>query len=92
MTDRGSEEVRPPFHHIEVRLLPFWVVSAGFGFLLSALVWRWEEADSAERWLRMVELTLVGLVNAFGFWAVLRPACFWPRPSPDRSSGPKEAG
>jgi hypothetical protein len=89
VVDRVPEEVRPPFHHLGLRLLLFWVTSAGFGFLLSGLLWRWQEADSEERWLRIAQLALVGLGNALGFWAVLRPASFWPRLAPNKPSVPR---
>lgn len=85
MAENAPRAVRPPFHHLGLRVLLFWVVSAGFGFLLAGLVWRWAETDSLERWLRAAELVLVGVGNAIGFWAVLRPATFWPQHSPTES-------
>jgi hypothetical protein len=73
-------------------LLLFWVASAGFGFLLAGLLGLWEEIYPSDRWFRAAELVLVGLVNAAGFWAVLRPASFWPQLSVNGSSGPKPTG
>ncbi len=88
MTDSDPLGVPPRLRRFGVRLVFFWVVSAGFGFLLAGLVYRWKAAPD-ERGLRAAELALVGLANLIAFGAVLWPRAFRLGPSGGRERRPE---
>ena len=75
------------------RLIAFWVVSVGFGFLLARAFF--PLAEEGFDWLRVAELILLGLANVVMFGVVLRPQAFpgdAKRPdggNPDSSSAPR---
>lgn len=67
----GQPNDRAALVNLGSRLLAFWVVSVGFGFMLARAFF--PMAEEGFDWARIVELILFGLANVVMFGVVLRP-------------------
>jgi hypothetical protein len=74
MNETGPRYGRSALVNLGGRLVAFWVVSVGFGFLLARAFFLMGEEGID--WLRIVELVLLGLANVVMFGVVLRPEAF----------------